>query len=108
MVLPNPIPRYLPHLLVVALLMAVPSAAAHNVTPVESKTGDITLGPSGNSSAIYHQFGFVLAIGESLSISQNVSQGSQDAINFQIHDHVTNFTKVFLNGTQSTSRPCST
>lgn len=65
-----------------------------------NKSGWITLGPAGNVSAIYHQFGFILALGDSIQISYNVSQGSLDSVSFQVHDHIGNLTKVFLNVTQ--------
>ncbi len=81
-------------------LLLQPLASAHGGAVVVNKSGWITLSPAGNATSIYHQFGFVLALGDSLQISYNVSQGSQDSVSFQIHDHIGNLTKVFLNVTQ--------
>lgn len=67
---------------------------------VVNRSGWIDLGPAGSASATYHQFGFVLALGDSLQISYNVSQGSGDPVNFQVHDHLGNLTRVFVNVTQ--------
>ncbi len=101
MVLPNPIPRYLPHFLVVALRMAVPSAAAHNVTPVESRTGDITLGPSGTAQALYHQFGFNMAGGDFLHIECSVTSPLGQTVDFSLHRHNSTATVELLNLTHA-------
>ncbi len=77
-----------------------PTTSAHGGAVVVNRSGWITLGPAGNASAIYHQFGFVLALGDALQISYNVSQGSQDSVSFQLHDHIGNLTKIFVNVTQ--------
>ncbi len=62
------------------------------------------MGPPDNVTAIYYQFGFVLALGDSLDISYNVSQGSSDVVNIQIHVHIGNLTKLFMNVTQGSYR----
>lgn len=86
--------------LVLAILVIVailPSGSAHNATPVDSRTGDFTLGPQG----YFHRFGFQMNKGDLLHIEYTVTNPQGQAVSFSLHRHKANATEQILNMTQT-------
>lgn len=82
------------------VLAVLPGASAHDVAPVESRTGEVTLGPSGSPQGYFHQFGFKMNKGDFLHVEYAVTDPQGQVVSFSLHRHKATATEQFLNMTQ--------
>lgn len=87
-------------LITLVVLAILPSASAHDVTPVESRTGELTLGPRGTPRGYFHQFGFQMNNGDFLHLEYAVTDPQGQVVSFSLHRHKAAATEQILNLTQ--------